>query len=160
MQELEYFRRGSMSEQKIVNGYRPLAGEFWVINGEFCDLQCLMNTLYFQSGFIQMFISEDRFNHVIIRHISRVPFSHKPTVHNLYTVWLFQFFYHCIFVQSGGRLYGIRHVSGIPFYSAGLSGIISNLPKEKQSGITLFNLSLCLLHEVLHVKDYVRELKA
>ena len=60
-------------------------------------------------------------------------------------------------MRSGGRLYGIKHVSGIPFYSAGVKGIIRNLPKEKQSGITLCNL--CLL-QVLHVKDYVRELKA
>ena len=30
---------------KIVKGYLLLAGEFCIVNGEFSDLQCLMNTL-------------------------------------------------------------------------------------------------------------------
>ena len=34
----EYFESGSMSEQKTVLGYRTLAGEFSVVNGEFSDL--------------------------------------------------------------------------------------------------------------------------
>ena len=34
-----------MSEYKIVIGYHTLAGEFCVVNGDFSDLRCLMNTL-------------------------------------------------------------------------------------------------------------------
>ena len=35
---LWYFERGPMSEQKIIRGYRTLAREFCVTNGEFSDL--------------------------------------------------------------------------------------------------------------------------
>ena len=42
----EYFERGSKSEYKIVIGYRTFAGELCVINKEFSDLRCRMNTLY------------------------------------------------------------------------------------------------------------------
>ena len=41
----EYCERGSMSEYKIVIGYHTLAGEFCVVNGDFSNLRCLMNTL-------------------------------------------------------------------------------------------------------------------
>ena len=34
-----------MSEYKIVIGYHTLAGEFCVVNGDFSNLCCLMNTL-------------------------------------------------------------------------------------------------------------------
>ena len=34
----EYCERGSMSQYKIVIGYRTLAGEFCVVNGEFSNL--------------------------------------------------------------------------------------------------------------------------
>ena len=34
-----------MSESKIVIGYHTLAEEFCVVNGEFSNLRCLMNTL-------------------------------------------------------------------------------------------------------------------
>ena len=40
----EHFQRGSTS-QKIVIGYRTLAREFCVVNGECSDLCCLLNTL-------------------------------------------------------------------------------------------------------------------
>ena len=40
-----YCERGTMSERKIVTGYRTLAGEFCVVNVEFSHLQCLMNAL-------------------------------------------------------------------------------------------------------------------
>ena len=33
-----------MSEYKIVIGYHTLAGEFCVVNGDFSNLCCLMNT--------------------------------------------------------------------------------------------------------------------
>ena len=42
----EYFERGFTSEYKIVIGYRTLAREFCIVNGESSDLQCLMNTLF------------------------------------------------------------------------------------------------------------------
>ena len=35
----EYCERGSMSKEKIVIGYRTLAGEFCVVSGE-CPLLC------------------------------------------------------------------------------------------------------------------------
>ena len=41
----EYCERDSMSEQKIAIGYCSLAGEFCVVNEEFSDLRCSMNTL-------------------------------------------------------------------------------------------------------------------
>ena len=41
----EYFERGSTSEYKIVIGYRMFDGELCIVNGEFPDLRCLMNTL-------------------------------------------------------------------------------------------------------------------
>jgi len=42
----EYFERGSTFQYIIVIGYRTFAGELSVINGEFSDLRCRMNTLY------------------------------------------------------------------------------------------------------------------
>ena len=41
----EYFKRGSTSKKNIVIGYQMFAGEFCLVNGEFFNLQCLMNTL-------------------------------------------------------------------------------------------------------------------
>ena len=41
----EYFESGSKSEYKIVIGYRKFTGELCVVNGEFSDLRCRMNTL-------------------------------------------------------------------------------------------------------------------
>ena len=42
----EYFESGSKSEYKIVIGYRTFVGELCIVNGEFPDLRCQMNTLY------------------------------------------------------------------------------------------------------------------
>ena len=42
----EYFESGSKSEYKIVIGYRTFTGELCVVDGEFSDLRCRMNTLY------------------------------------------------------------------------------------------------------------------
>ena len=36
--------------KKIVTGYQTLAGEFFIVNGEFSDFRCLMNTLQAQGG--------------------------------------------------------------------------------------------------------------
>ena len=41
----EYCERDSMSEQKIAIGYCSLGGELGVVNREFSDLRCSMNTL-------------------------------------------------------------------------------------------------------------------
>ena len=38
-------KRDSTSEEKIVRGYQTLAGEFCVVNGEFSNVQCLINIL-------------------------------------------------------------------------------------------------------------------
>ena len=45
----EYFKRGSTSEYKTVIGYQMFAGELCIVNGEFSNLWCLMNTLWFCS---------------------------------------------------------------------------------------------------------------
>ena len=38
-------KRDSTSEEKIVRGYQTLAGEFCVVNGEFSNVQYLINIL-------------------------------------------------------------------------------------------------------------------
>ena len=41
----EYFEGGSTSKYNIVIGYQTFAGELSIINQEFSDLWCLMNSL-------------------------------------------------------------------------------------------------------------------
>ena len=41
----KYYERGSTSERKIVIGYRTLARELCIVNREFSNLRCLINTM-------------------------------------------------------------------------------------------------------------------
>ena len=47
--------------KKIVTGYQTLAGEFFIVNGEFSDFRCLMNTLQAQGGW-----NKNRINSLIL----------------------------------------------------------------------------------------------